>query len=437
VSSLSTLSSMLLRSPLLWGAGLAFFFFSLIHGEVITDENVVRYLAGHWVEYIEVGLFCVGLSSLGMKAADLFIQRRELDQPLLDPTPSGGQHPSEATRLQHQVADETGNEPVSYLPRRLHEALDLVVRTGSADDLEDHLKYLADLDAARAHASYGLVRFVVWAIPIMGFLGTVIGITVAIANLSPTQLENISGVVAGLGTAFDTTATALALSMLLMFLQFVIERGEQSLLDRVDHQVWESLAGRFQTDGISDGSALAVARLGDAVGRSSAQLIEAQASSWKGLEQAAAGSLEQVFAGLGDRLRETLAASLDDTLATWRESLVDAHRQLAAERDDRWDRAAAAMGDAVTALEQHQEKLGGQTATLEKVVAMLDEIAALEQSLENNLAAVTASGRFEEAVISLSAATQLLAARTRDLAGPRAAAGGHELAVEAPVGKVA
>jgi hypothetical protein len=63
---------------------------------------------------------------------------------------------------------------------------------------------------------------------------------------------------------------------------------------------------------------------------------------------------------------------------------------------------------------------------------MLDEIAALEQSLENNLAAVTASGRFEEAVISLSAATQLLAARTRDVAGPQ-----RELTVDASVGKVA
>ncbi len=432
MSSLSTLSSLLLRSPLLWGAGLAFFFFSLIHGGVITDENVVRYLAGHWVEYLEVGLFCVGLSSLAMKTVDLLGQRRRLATPLVGPAPAGGQHPSEAATLQRQVADEAGDEPTAYLPRRLREAVDLVVRTGTADDLEDHLKYLADLDAARAHASYGLVRFVVWAIPIMGFLGTVIGITVAIANLSPTQLENISGVVAGLGTAFDTTATALALSMLLMFLQFVIERAEQSLLDRVDHQAWETLAGRFQTDGITDGSALAMARLGDAVGRSSAQLIEAQAHSWKELEQTAAGSLEQVFAGLGDRLRETLAASLDQTLATWRESLVDAHRQLAAERDDRWERATAALGEAVTTLEQHQDKVTSQTATLEKVVGMLDEIAALEQSLENNLAAVTASGRFEEAVISLSAATQLLAARTRDIAG-----GQRDLAVDAPVGKVA
>ena len=94
-------------------------------------------------------------------------------------------------------------ETDDYLPRRLRESLDLVKRTGTADGLEDHLKYLSDLDASRAAQSYGLMRFVIWAIPIMGFLGTVIGITEAIAGLSPTQLENITGVVAGLGVASD------------------------------------------------------------------------------------------------------------------------------------------------------------------------------------------------------------------------------------------
>ncbi len=414
MSSLTSLSRLLFRSPLLWGAGLACCFFGMIHGGVITNEYVVRYLAGHWVEYLEVGLFCVGLSGLGLKVLSLMTQRRELALSLLPPAPAGGQHPSEAAQLVRQLQDDADEEPGGYLSQRLADALDLVMRTGEADELENHLKYLADVAAARAHASYGLVRFVVWAIPIMGFLGTVIGITVAIANLSPTQLENISGVVAGLGTAFDTTATALALSMLLMFVQFLVERSEYAVLEQVDDRAWDMLAGRFQTDGVADGSALAVARLGDAVGRSSAQLLEAQANSWKELERVAAGSLEGVFAGLADRLRETLAESLDQTLATWRESLVAAHRELAGERDGRWEQAAQTMDAAVVALESHQEKLVGQTATLERVVSMLDDIASLEQSLENNLAAVTATGRFEEAVISLSAATQLLAARARE-----------------------
>ena len=433
MSSLTTMSRLLLRSPLLWGTGVAFCFFSLVQRGVIRDEYVVRYLAGHWVEYIEVGLFCIGLSSLAMKLLSTIRQKKSLADCSLPVAPSGGEHPSEADRLQRQVLGPLTGESAS-LPKRLRDGLDFVVRTGKADDLEDHLKYLADVDGARAHASYGLVRFIVWAIPIMGFLGTVIGITVAIANLSPTELENISGVVAGLGTAFDTTATALGLSMVLMFTQFVIERIEQGLLDQVDEQAWDSLAGRFQTDGIADGSALAVARLGDAVGKSSARLIEAQTQSWQELQGVASNSLESMFGGLGERLQETLSGSLDETLGSWKESLVEAHRVLANERDGRWENAGQTMADAAIAFEKQQVAVATQSAALEKVVAMLREIVSMEQKLESNLNAVTASGRFEEAIISLSAATQLLAARSPVLAGSQQALLAED---DSPIEKVA
>ena len=433
MSSLTTMSRLLLRSPLLWGTGVAFCFFSLVQRGVIRDEYVVRYLAGHWVEYIEVGLFCIGLSSLAMKLLSTIRQKKSLADCSLPAAPSGGQHPSEADGLQRQVLGPLTGER-AYLPKRLRDGLDFVIRTGKADDLEDHLKYLADVDGARAHASYGLVRFIVWAIPIMGFLGTVIGITVAIANLSPTELENISGVVAGLGTAFDTTATALGLSMVLMFTQFVIERIEQGLLDQVDEQAWDSLAGRFQTDGIADGSALAVARLGDAVGKSSARLIEAQTQSWQELQGVASNSLESMFGGLGERLQETLSGSLDETLGSWKESLVEAHRVLANERDGRWENAGQTMADAAIAFEKQQVAVATQSAALEKVVAMLREIVSMEQKLESNLNAVTASGRFEEAIISLSAATQLLAARSPVLAGSQQALLAED---NSPVEKVA
>ena len=305
VSKLNALSALLLRSPLLSGGALAFAFFSLIHGGVIDDPNVVRYLAGHWVEYVEVTLFCVGLAALLLRAGDIVSQRRRVAMEPLGPVPAGGNDPADAVELLAQLPPGEG-----YLPCRLRDGLDIVIRTGTAEGLEDHLKYLGDVDAARASQGYGLVRFIVWAIPIMGFLGTVIGITVAIASLSPTELENISGVVAGLGTAFDTTATALALSMVLMFLQFVLDRYEQQLLVVVDDCVWRSLAGRFQTVGAGDGTALAVARLGDTVSRGVARLLESQEQAWQSLERTAVTAVRQLLNDGGDSLRASLAQTL-------------------------------------------------------------------------------------------------------------------------------
>jgi len=412
VSKLSSLSALLLRSPLLWGGAMSFTFFALIHAGVITNALVIRYLAGHWVEYVETAMFCVGLAFLGLHVESLVRQRRRVGEPLLEPAADGGVDPAEATRLAASIPTAA----VGYLPRRLREALDLVVRTGTADDLENHLKYLSDLDASRASQGYGLVRFVIWAIPIMGFLGTVIGITEAIACLSPTQLDNISGVVAGLGTAFDTTAQALGLSMILMFLQFMIEKYEQRLLGDVDDAAWAALAGRFQALGGGDGAALAVARLGETLGRGTARLLEAQEHAWASLERTATAGVRTLLEESGGAIRESLTAALDESLATWTTSFARTQDDLAARREDRWAAAAESLAAAVRGLEQRHDAIERQTTAIAGVVEATRDITALERSLDANLATVASTGRFEETLATLSAAVQLLAARAADQA---------------------
>ena len=404
MSYLKSFTAGLIRSPLLWGGAMAFCFFALIHGGVIRHAGTIRYLAGHWVEYVETVMFTVGLSALVLKWLDVRRQAAEVGEPLLEAIPTGGQLPGEATGLQAKLVEVDAD---GYLPHRMHEALDLVVRTGSAEGLEDHLKYLSDLDAARAGQSYGLVRFVIWAIPIMGFLGTVIGITEAIANLSPTQLENITGVVAGLGVAFDTTATALTLSMVLMLIQFFVDRAEQRLLGAVDSAAWIGLAGRFQSVAADDGTAVALAKLSE-------KLLQAQEHSWRALEEAASGSLSRAVAASGQELRTALSDSLGSSLSQWSESLVRAQAHVTSQREDRWAKAADALTTAMEGFERHQQALADQTELLERVVDATRDVTDLERSLENNLSALTATGRFDETLATLSAAVQLLAGRAAD-----------------------
>jgi len=437
VSKFNAFVTFLIRSPILWGAALSFGFFGLIHMGVITNPLVIRYLAGHWVEYVEVVMFFVGLAALLIKGAEIRSQRKDVTAEWLEPIPEGGQNPADAQSLAASLveADGKGNpDQSSYLVRRLREAIDLVVRTGSADTLEDHLKYLSDLDAARAAQSYGLVRFVIWAIPIMGFLGTVIGITDAIACLSPSQLDNMTGVVAGLGTAFDTTAIALGLSMVLMLLQFVVDRSEQTLLGEVDEAAWTALAGRFQSLAGDGGATFAVARLAETVSRSSNQLLEAQTQSWRTLERTAATSLAQVLDDAGRTLNASLAASLDGTLGRWGDTLVAAHDKLLSQREDRWSQAADSLAHAVRGLQQHQGSLADQTVLLGKVVDATRDISALERSLDANLNTLAATGRFDETLATLAAAVQLLAVRAGDVSGePRRV----ELQATRRTGKVA
>src|SRR5262249_59626737 len=102
-------------------------------------------------------------------------------------------------------------------------------------DLDDFQRALADNDALALDNSYGLLRFITWAIPILGFLGTVLGITGAISGVTPEVLEqSLSTVTDCLALAFDATALGLPPTMATMFLSFLVERRQQAILERDD-----------------------------------------------------------------------------------------------------------------------------------------------------------------------------------------------------------
>lgn len=85
--------------------------------------------------------------------------------------------------------------------------------------------------------SFAVVRFLIWLIPSIGFIGTVLGIGNALlgtgAVLSDQQVEQqaaIQLIASRLGTAFDTTFIALIVSIPAMFLMNVVQRQEEELI---------------------------------------------------------------------------------------------------------------------------------------------------------------------------------------------------------------
>src|SRR5205807_4327177 len=140
------------------------------------------------------------------------------------------------------------------LVRRAAAVLDFLRSRGSANELDDQLRSLADTDSISLENSYSLVRLITWAIPILGFLGTVLGITGAISGITPEVLEkSLSGVTDGLATAFDSTALALFLTMILMLCSSLVERYEQGILENVDAYIDSELSHRFERSGTESG----------------------------------------------------------------------------------------------------------------------------------------------------------------------------------------
>ena len=305
-------SRWLAGKSLLLGAVATVGFYALVQHEWLADTLLARYTTGHPVEYVTVGLCFWALADLCLKWLQLGAERTAVNRDWL-PACDGPQPVSTVDELLDRLRAGSAALADTYLVRRLRSSLQYVRDKRSADQLEEHLRYLADLDAERSHSGFALARIIAWMIPILGFLGTVIGITLAIAKITPDQLEgSLSQVTGGLAVAFDTTALALSLSMLLMFAIFLVERAEQVILHSVEDLAHGTLAHRFATGSPQAEPYLAAVRsASDAVIAHTQGLLEQQVNLWS---QSIESTQEQQIEGT-QRLEERLLRTLESLAA--------------------------------------------------------------------------------------------------------------------------
>jgi hypothetical protein len=401
------------KSPILWGTLASAGFYGLIHADVLAGQFVRRYCAGHPVEYVETAMFFIGLAVLVVKAMEILGQYLALSGPVLGPVSPTGRLAGDCGALLDRLADLPGGRQNNYLVRRLREALEHVRRRGSADTLDEHLKYLADLDAGRQQASFALLRILIWAIPILGFLGTVIGITLAIANLAPDALENsLPKVTAGLGVAFDTTALALALSIVLMFGQFVTDRAEGALLAEVDERAWAELEGRFeQLPAGPDGQLVAVRRMAETVVGATEELVRRQAELWQASMEAASARWREMADAAGKQLQTALSGALAESLKAHGQQLAAIEQSAAEENRRHWNQVQRTQVQNTQAMASLQAGLAAQADVLGRAVEAAGEVARLEDVLNRNLGTLAGARHFQQTVMSLAAAIHLLNAR--------------------------
>ncbi len=409
--------------PLLLGLAATSVFFALIYRGPLNHPVMHRYFASHPVTFCETGLFFVGLAALLLKMLEVCSQFLGLGAVQLEPVPAGGNSLEDCERLRQQLDKLPSATRQSPLARRLRDALDHVQRSGTAAQLNDELKYLADVEAARQQESYSLVRIVIWATPMLGFLGTVMGITEALGDLSAnakllaTSIDTaIQGLLGGLYVAFDTTALALTLSMLLMFVQYVIDRIEQQLLSTVDGRATEELVGRFQGMATStDPAVAAIERVAHAMLRATEQLVQRQAQLWQATVEVAQAEWQSLYDSAGQQLQSSLstslAAALSESLRAHGEQTAQLDHSLVQPLVEQWSQVQLGLANQTAVVGEQLVELRRQADVLAQAITATGDVLRLERALNDNLEALAGAQHFEETVMSLSAAIHLLTAR--------------------------
>jgi len=108
--------------------------------------------------------------------------------------------------------------------------------TSDVQNTSDAVESGVEALAIRQEAENSMIRYLIWAIPSIGFIGTVRGIGGALALADQALAGDISGMTNNLGLAFNSTLVALLISVLFMFLLHQLQRLQDGLV--VDTQAY-------------------------------------------------------------------------------------------------------------------------------------------------------------------------------------------------------
>jgi biopolymer transport protein ExbB/TolQ len=360
-------------------------------------------------------MFFAGLAAMAIKFIHIQVEQSKLQHgTLLNKREPQKSHVSDVNKFINQVDSYEKIHGRTMRSRRLRSILEFISYDGAAGELDNELRYLADDDAAEADASYGLVRLVLWAIPMVGFLGTVVGITIALGNLDLNAIQESSKILsAGLALAFDTTALAIALDLMLYFVQFLVYRNETNLLREIDKTVNDEIRGRFEltSDNNRDGQITAFRKILETLLESIEQLTLRQTKIWEQSMTNANQRFNQLSEQNAEILKKSLTEALAENIRLHANKLAESSAEIINTSKETAQNITKAIQQNITALTLLQSKLTSQTDAIQNIAETSGQLMKLERQLKENLAAIAQTGNFEEIVNSLTAAIHLLSSK--------------------------
>jgi len=339
-------------------------------GELFLDRG--------WVPFALVFLFGWSMAILYMKWKKI---KRQKDSMLFDLLPNDIADDITQESV-GQFVEHIGDMPLgpgeSFLVNRVLRGLEHFRVRNSNPEVASVLTSQSDIDANAVQSSYTILNVFIWAIPILGFIGTVIGISAAVSGIDMSGdianvKDSLNDVTSGLATAFDTTLIALVMSMFVMFPTSSLQKAEEDMLNSVDEYCNENLLKR-----LNDGREGPEEAGGGSVPSEVRQAINAAMGAWnEKLENVGTKLTSQVAQGWGAINKEMLkqqkenadqVRDIDALAVTLQQMLV----QLAQKTEAVHKKAAGSMNKSAESLQSYCTALREGLDGLNRVLADLD-----------------------------------------------------------------
>ncbi|QEG41019.1 MotA/TolQ/ExbB proton channel family protein [Roseimaritima ulvae] len=249
------------------------------------------------------------------------------------------------------------------------------------------------IDANNLAGSYTILKVFIWSLPILGFIGTVMGVSSAVASLATSLSDGgsmdamkaaLQDVFGGLGTAFDTTLLALIMSMLVKIPASALQKSEEDLITSVDEYCNENLLRRLndgREGGAERGASGAAAGESDVFRQAVEQALgthHAEMEQWLAkLDGIGSHLTDQVSQGW-DKVNQRIEQQQEKHIKVLHEQQLDQQARLQAQLDQ--------MANAADKIQQTLTSLTEQTVSLQSQVN--ETFSQTHTSLEEHLTGV-------------------------------------------------
>ena len=212
-----------------------------------------------WEQYVGTAIYFWAVATLGRELYSLWRNERAFEEApeLLKRVnvATNRKTPGDGSPSLVDISDDERR----ILPRRVRQLVSYLQdsRSPSVSQLMEVNREGSGLDQEQVAGRFTLTRYILYLLPVIGFIGTVEGISRALMNISKVLpmvkeldgfLSNLTGVTSALQIAFDSTLLALFLSAALMLVQTLVFRRSEELLAKVDRWIVEHVLPRVGND---------------------------------------------------------------------------------------------------------------------------------------------------------------------------------------------
>lgn len=210
---------------------------------LLGPEQIVNYCCFMWALFI-----------ISSRFWEVRRQRQAFALDLL-PSEEGSRILQEdAWPLQRKIDQLASVKGPFILSHMIHVALGKFAVSRNSQEVAEAIKAQAEIDHARLVATMSTANYLAWAIPAIGFFGTVRGLagSMSVAGLGGKMVGEASK---HLTVAFDCTLVALALSIVVMFVLHTLQREEEALVIDCQQYCLEHLVNRiYEPESTDDAS---------------------------------------------------------------------------------------------------------------------------------------------------------------------------------------